>query len=162
LQAQGEAADSLQDSSLALQHSCEELFAAAAGLQELRETVELLEQDASEVVRLQQRKEELSGMPQQLSQLRQQVDELQQMADDQRAMQVRLLLGLVQHHAPSFTIVITMLQVVPASVSCIGTTAVDLLHVNISSCSAYCTAAVLAEWRCHGWHNSHHVLLVVG
>jgi uncharacterized phage infection (PIP) family protein YhgE len=102
LQAQEDAADSLQDSSLVLQHSCEELFAAAAGLQELRVTVEQLEQDASEVVRLQQRKEELAAVPQQLLQLRQEVDELQQMADDQQAMQVRLVLGLVEHSVPRF------------------------------------------------------------
>jgi uncharacterized phage infection (PIP) family protein YhgE len=81
-------ADSLQDSFVALQQSCEDLSAAAAGLQELRLTVQQLEQDATEVVLLQQRKEELASVPQELLQLRQEVDELQQMAEEQQAMQV--------------------------------------------------------------------------
>jgi DNA mismatch repair ATPase MutS len=104
---------------LVLQHSCEELSAAAAGLQELRVTVEQLEQDASEVVRLQQRKEALAGVPQQLLQLRQEVGELQQMADDQQAMQVRLLLGLVEQHVPRFE----KLQAELTPVICVGTRA---------------------------------------
>lgn len=83
-------ADSLQDSFVVMQQSCEELSAAAAGLQELRLTVQQLEQDAIEVAQLQQRMQELAGVPQQLVQLRQEVDELQQMAEEQQAMQVRL------------------------------------------------------------------------
>jgi hypothetical protein len=86
----GSEADGLPDSFVALQQSCEELSATAAGLPELRLIVQQLEQDATEVVQLQQRKEELAGVPQQLLQLRQEVDELQQMAEEQQVMQVRL------------------------------------------------------------------------